>query len=106
MQIHRLVAAGACAGVLATGLAAARLDDQQVLRAGAHLVQVDAYPLKDGAPIAGLTAADFPEPGARGPEGDAKLGAPHVKGANVAAGSTLVPWSLKRPGSPRRKDIL
>ena len=59
MPVHRLVAASACAGILATGLAAARLDDQQVLRAGAHLVQVDAYPLKDGVPIVGLTAADF-----------------------------------------------
>jgi VWFA-related protein len=59
MPVHRLVAASACAGVLATGLAAARVDDQQVLRAGAHLVQVDAYPLKNGAPIVGLTAADF-----------------------------------------------
>lgn len=59
MQVHRLVAASACAVALATGLVAARPDDQQVLRAGAHLVQVDAYPLKDGVPIAGLTAADF-----------------------------------------------
>src|SRR5687768_3717227 len=59
MQVHRLVAASACAGLLSTIPAAARVDDQQVLRAGAHLVQVDAYPLKDGAPIAGLTAADF-----------------------------------------------
>ena len=59
MQVHRLVAASACAVALASGLVAASPDDQQVLRAGAHLVQVDAYPLKDGVPIAGLTAADF-----------------------------------------------
>ena len=59
MQVHRFVAASACAVALAGGLVAARLDDQQVLRAGAHLVQVDAYPLKDGVPVAGLTAADF-----------------------------------------------
>ena len=36
-------------------------DDQQrpTFRSGAHYVRVDAYPVRDGKPITGLTAADF-----------------------------------------------
>jgi VWFA-related protein len=32
---------------------------QEPFRTGAHYVRVDAYPTRDGRPIAGLTAADF-----------------------------------------------
>src|SRR5687767_14182994 len=56
---QRYLLAAVCACVLAGSLAASRVVAQQVLRGGAHLVQVDAYPLRDGQPIRGLTAADL-----------------------------------------------
>jgi hypothetical protein len=59
MPIHRLVVASVCAASLAAIPVTAGREPQQTLRAGANLVQVDAYPLKNGVPIAGLTAADF-----------------------------------------------
>lgn len=54
--VMAVVAALGCASLLA---AQAPRQSPQVLRAGAFLVQVDAYPLKDGEPIRGLTAGDF-----------------------------------------------
>src|SRR5688572_27039555 len=56
---QRYLLAACCACVLAGSLATPRVGAQQVLRGGAHLVQVDAYPLRDGQPIRGLTAADL-----------------------------------------------
>ena len=43
------------------GSARAQQPDTQrpAFRTGAHYVRVDAYPTRDGKPIAGLTAADF-----------------------------------------------
>jgi VWFA-related protein len=58
MGSRYLLAAG-CACALAASLAVSAVHGQQVLRGGAHLVQVDAYPLRDGQPIKGLTAADL-----------------------------------------------
>jgi VWFA-related protein len=58
----------ACAAALAAwSLAISAQDRQQqkddpqrpTFRSGAHYVRVDAYPLQDGRPITGLTAADF-----------------------------------------------
>lgn len=59
MRVHPLVGALvlACAGAVV--LSAAQQPARQVLRAGAYLIQVDAYPEKDGQPILGLTADDF-----------------------------------------------
>lgn len=47
------------AGTVATLGVATRAQQPQVLRAGAYLVQVDAYLTRDGQPIRDLTADDF-----------------------------------------------
>ncbi len=59
MGRHQLVAACVAAVSGAAVLAAASPQNPQVLRAGAYLVQVDAYPERDGEPIRNLTAGDF-----------------------------------------------
>jgi VWFA-related protein len=59
----RYLVAGGCALILAFSIAITDIAAQQVLRAGAHLVLVDAYPVgasgRDAKPTPGLTAADF-----------------------------------------------
>jgi VWFA-related protein len=60
----RYFVAGGCALLLASSIAISDIAaQQQVLRAGAHLVLVDAYPVSasgtDARPTPGLTAADF-----------------------------------------------
>ena len=58
----RTLAAVLSLAVLSAIAAAARQTPEgqrPVFRAGAHFVRVDVYPARNGAPIAGLTAADF-----------------------------------------------
>lgn len=59
------LAAGIAVVIIAVASLAARAQDQntderrQRFRSGAHYVRVDVYPMRDGRPIAGLTANDF-----------------------------------------------
>jgi VWFA-related protein len=52
-----------CASAAVVASLSARSQDpkpqQPIFRSGAHYVRVDAYPVRDGRPIAGLTSADF-----------------------------------------------
>lgn len=64
--MHRMLAAALCAGTLlavapdAPRAAAQEPAEQRpTFRSGAHYVRVDAYPMRNGRPIPGLTAADF-----------------------------------------------
>lgn len=59
MRIDRVIVAGLVAGLVAAFAAVAGTHAQKIIRAGAYLVQVDAYPVRDGRPITGLSAKDF-----------------------------------------------
>jgi VWFA-related protein len=58
----RVLAVMCASAVLVASLSARSQDpkpQQPIFRSGAHYVRVDAYPVRDGRPIAGLTSADF-----------------------------------------------
>jgi VWFA-related protein len=58
----RVLAVMCGSAVLVASLSARSQDpkpQQPIFRSGAHYVRVDAYPVRDGRPIAGLTSADF-----------------------------------------------
>ena len=59
--MRMLAAVTVAAALSTTAPAAGQAPEQQrpVFRAGAHFVRVDVYPTRNGAPVAGLTAADF-----------------------------------------------
>src|ERR687895_748155 len=63
--MSRRVLTGVCVSVIAVASLSSRAQEQdpeqrrQRFRSGALYVRVDAYPLRDGRPIEGLTVADF-----------------------------------------------
>jgi VWFA-related protein len=61
-SMTRVFAATCASAALAASLSGQSQDAKPqppVFRSGAHYVRVDAYPVRDGRPIPGLTAADF-----------------------------------------------